>query len=287
MVRLQDHILVGVLDRPVERPEHGARRHVGIELLRHADADRDLNLGMLDLDLWPRRDQVFPRRRPVGHADLGPNALEVVAWIGHVVVAEADPLARDRIVRRALAQVDDRPVRPLGVAYHVGHVEHLRLERARRRQKLKEVVTLLSRDLGVGACRQVRQGDVVHRNLDTLLRAPVLRVLVEPGVVRGDEVAPLHDLERLLRALDQDGRTERDRRCGGAGRGDELPPIHPFPPGHGFTLHVMECGEEESGVGSQGLTPDSQLLNPFRSNTARSGRPGRLSASRLPRHTSC
>src|SRR2546422_7551120 len=43
------------------------------------------------------RSQVFPRRGAVGHPDLRPDRLQVVARVGHVVVAEAEPLARDRV----------------------------------------------------------------------------------------------------------------------------------------------------------------------------------------------
>src|SRR2546422_5994328 len=60
------------------------------------------------------RSQVFPRRGAVGHPDLGPDRLQVVARIGHVVVAEAEPLARDRVVGAALAQIEQRPVLALG-----------------------------------------------------------------------------------------------------------------------------------------------------------------------------
>src|SRR5438874_6997872 len=43
---------------------------------------------------------------------------------------------------------------PLGLLHHVGHVEHLRLERPRRRQELKEIMPLLRRHFGVGADRK-------------------------------------------------------------------------------------------------------------------------------------
>ena len=135
-----------------------------------------------------------------------------------------------------------------GVAHDVGHVEHLRLERTRWRQELKEVVTLLSRDLGVRPRREVRQGDMVYGDLDPLLRAPVLGVLVEPRVVGRDEMTPLNDLERLLRPLDQDGGAKGHGGRRGAGRGDELPPIHPFPPGHGS---ILPCSRAGSGVRCQ------------------------------------
>ena len=235
MVRLQDHVLISVLDRAVVRPQHRSRRHVGIELLRHPDADRDLDLRVLRLDLRPRRDEVLPGGRAVGLPDLRPDALQVIAGIGDIVVAEAEPFPRHRIVGAALAQVDERPVPSHGLLHDVGHVEHLRLERPRRRQELKEVVALLRRDFRVGPRRQIGKRDVVHRDLDALGHAPVLGVLVEPRVVGGNEVAPLDDFERLLLPFDPERRAlpqgRRHGRC--PRRPDELPPIHPLSLGHG------------------------------------------------------
>src|SRR2546430_17001942 len=86
----------------------------------------------LALDERRRLDQVFPRRGAVGHPDLGPEALQVVARVGHVVVAEPEPLARDRVVGAALAEVEDGSVLALGLRDDVRHVEHLGLERAGR-----------------------------------------------------------------------------------------------------------------------------------------------------------
>ena len=133
VVRLQDHVLIGVLDRAVVRPQHRPCRHVGIELLRHPDADRDLDLRVLRLDLRPRRDEVLPGGRAVGLPDLRPDALQVIAGIGDIVVAEAEPFPRHRIVGAALAQVDQRPMLAFGFLHDVCHVEHLWLERPRRR----------------------------------------------------------------------------------------------------------------------------------------------------------
>src|SRR2546428_9803836 len=45
---------------------------------------------MFALDQRGGFDQILPGGRPVGHPDLGPNALQIVAGIGDVVVAEAE-----------------------------------------------------------------------------------------------------------------------------------------------------------------------------------------------------
>src|SRR2546423_7870987 len=65
-------------------------------------------------------------------------------------------------------------------------------------------------------------------------------------------MAPLDDFECLLRAFYQDGGTEHGRSRGGAGRRDEFAPIHPFPPGHCFTLHSFG---ETARRGAWGLAP--------------------------------
>src|SRR3989449_4887205 len=57
----------------------------------------------------------------------------------------------------------------------------------------------------------------------TLFRS--LGVLIEPDVVGRDEVAPLEDLECLLRTFDPDGGTEGGGYGGRSGSGHELTPI--------------------------------------------------------------
>ena len=93
-------------------------------------------------------------------------------------------------------------------------------------------VTVDHIDLGVGAGAQVGEGEVIDGDLDPLGRAPVLGVLVEPNVVRRNEVAPLEDLECLLPTLDQDGGTEGDSRGGAGRRRDELAPVDSLTLGH-------------------------------------------------------
>src|SRR2546429_3643027 len=59
-------------------PIYGARRHVGVELLRHPDADRDLDLGMLSLDERRRLDEIFPRHRSEEHTSELQSRLHLV-----------------------------------------------------------------------------------------------------------------------------------------------------------------------------------------------------------------
>ncbi len=56
----------------------------------------------------------------------------------------------------------------------------------------------LGRHLGSHPRGQVEVGDVVDGDLDLVLVAPIGGKLVEPGVVVGDEVAPLQDPELFL-----------------------------------------------------------------------------------------
>ena len=81
----------------------------------------------------------------------------------------------------------------------------------------EQVVAGSGRGLGCRARGDVRDRDVVDRDGDLVLLAPVLGELVEPFVVSRDEVAPLHDRQRLgvgQRAGDK-RRRERRRRAGG------------------------------------------------------------------------
>src|SRR6266550_1526938 len=134
---------------------------------------------------------------------------------------------------------------PSGILHHVRHVEHLRLERARWREELEQIVPLLSSDLGVGARPEIGEGDVVDGDLDAFGGSPVLGVLVEPHVVGRNEVAPLEDLEGLLGPLDPNRRPQSGGHGDSGRRGHEFTPIHSLPLRHRPTLHVP------AGTGSQ------------------------------------
>jgi len=115
-------------------------------------------------------------------------------------------------------------VPPLGFADHVRQVEHLLLERRRRRQELEQVVPALGRHLGVRTRREVGERDVVHGHRDAVALSPLARVAVEPRVVGRHEVTPLHDAQRLLGALRHHVRRHRQRRGGLREPPQELPP---------------------------------------------------------------
>src|SRR2546428_5542600 len=67
---------------------------------RHTRSDRDWSSDVCSSDLYvPDPGDYLKSIWAVGHPDLGPNALQVVARVGDIVVAEAEPLARHRVVR--------------------------------------------------------------------------------------------------------------------------------------------------------------------------------------------
>src|SRR5207237_8661239 len=98
------------------------------------------------------------------------------------------------------------------------------------------------------------QGDVIHRHVDASGGAPVLGVFVEPHVVGGDEVTPLQNLERLLRAPDPDRGAESDRRGRSGRRGHEFTSIDPLPLCHGsllkYTCGTTRAAERERSAAS-------------------------------------
>src|SRR5262249_181306 len=69
--------------------------------------------------------------------------------------------------------------------------------RAPRALEAQHVVSGLGGDLGRGAGREFKVRDVINRNGDAVLLAPILGEGIEPGVVLGNEMAPLQDFEGL------------------------------------------------------------------------------------------
>src|SRR6185312_6905062 len=62
---------------------------------------------------------------------------------------------------------------------------------------LEEIVPRAGRRLGRRPCGDVAHGNVIDGHRYSILRAPVLRELIEPFVEGRDEMAPLHDRQRL------------------------------------------------------------------------------------------
>ena len=115
------------------------------------------------------------------------------------------------------------------------------LERGRQAQEHMHVMTRLRGHLGRGARHHIGEADVVHRNVDTALGAPLLRPRIEPLVVGGHEVAPLQDSQLSVRPRVADDNRGTGHGGGGAD-GDELGPSHDeLPTGLHYSL-LVEVG---------------------------------------------
>src|SRR5262249_61695729 len=69
--------------------------------------------------------------------------------------------------------------------------------RAARAVEGENVVSRLGGDFGRGAGRELKVRDVIDRNSDAVLLAPILSEGIEPAVVLGNEMTPLQDFEGL------------------------------------------------------------------------------------------
>src|SRR6266516_2242600 len=214
------HVLLRVLDRPAERPHQAPGRHVGVDLLRHADADRD---ALAPLELGAAAEQLVIGGGPVRQADLAPEALAVVARVGRPGVPEAVVLVGGRVEAGELGEANLVAVLADGLLDDVADVDHARLQRRRRHDPLDQVVALAGVDLGGGAGGEQGVVDVVDGHGDAVVLAPLLGPAVEPGVVAGDEMAPLQDPELLpaLRAGGSRGPGARRQDARAGARGGE------------------------------------------------------------------
>src|SRR5260221_14344128 len=81
----------------------------------------------------------------------------------------------------------------------MGHINGLVLVCGRRREEHEKIVSLSGVGLGCATGGEVNEVDMVNRHLGIVFLAPLLaESLVEPFIVRGNKVAPLDDLQRLL-----------------------------------------------------------------------------------------
>ena len=152
----------------------------------------------------------LPEALPAVEADPGflQVATAVLHRIGRIVVREAVELLRLRVVGALPRDPRHRPELPADLLDDVGDGNDLLLERRRRRDEPEQVVTALGRDLRCPGAVEQGVVDVVDLDLDVVRLAPALDVgVVEPLVVGGDEVGPLHDpqlsRELLVRVLER------------------------------------------------------------------------------------
>ena len=205
-------------------PEDVADGHVRVDVLREPDADRDLDLGVLLLDLGRGLDEVLPRARSARHPDLRPDRSDVVARVGHPHVGQGELLLREGVVGTALDQVDGRAVLLLDRPDNVSEIDHVLLEGACEAQEHVNVMSGLGGDLRRSPRHHVGEAHVIHDHVDTLRGAPPLGPGVEPLVVRRYEMAPLENPQGTdgARAPGQDGGTH-------GGRGEETSPFDEEP----------------------------------------------------------
>ncbi len=180
----------------------------------------------------PAHPQVLPGVGAVGKARLAPQVDPVVAGVRHVGVGEREVFSRLRVERRLLRERHHRAVLLLDGFHDLPVVDHLVFVGRRRRQEEEEVVPLAAGRLRRAARVDLGRGHVIDDDARVVSLAPFLRVaLIEPGVVPGNEVAPLEDLERPgrgPRALLRSPATARQcHRAGGERGGRGLHEVAP------------------------------------------------------------
>src|SRR5207247_10763675 len=90
-------------------------------------------------------------------------------------------------------------------------VDDVVLEPCLRRELAEDVVSAPRGHLCLRPGRQLSQVDVVDAHVRVVLRPPLLRVdVVEPGVIRRDEMAPLNDPQAVLELLVPELRNSRN-----------------------------------------------------------------------------
>src|SRR6185437_13842533 len=162
-------------------------------------------------------------------ADFGPPVIVPISRIGNVGIGKSEVLLGLGIVGGLLRQIDFLSVLALDLLIHVRHIQGLRLEGGRRREKHEQVVSLFGGNFGRCARGELCQVDVVDGDIGIVLLAPLFgKDAVKPLVVFGNEVTPLNDLERLLLCLcsfrkEEIGSAKSGRNGSRAGNLNEVP----------------------------------------------------------------
>ena len=129
------------------------------------------------------------------HPDPVPQALLIHAREVDVEVGEGRPGTVVRVVAELFADGGYLAVLFLGFFHEIADVDKkLAIEMgAARAVEPEEIVSRSGRRLGRRACRNVLHGNMVDGDGDLVFLAPVLGEFIEPRVVLGNEVRPLHD----------------------------------------------------------------------------------------------
>src|SRR5262249_6433709 len=140
--------------------------------------------------------------------------LAVVDWIGSEAVGEAVVPLRLRVVGALQRQIDRLAVLLLAFLVDLAMVDDVVLVDRPGPQESKKVMSLPGCDFRGSSGVDRGDPDVVDRALGVVLLAPLPDVsAVEPPVEAGHEVAPLKDLQLLLRALSEDLPVRPERSC--------------------------------------------------------------------------
>ncbi len=105
-------------------------------------------------------------------------------------------------------------------------IDHVLVKLGRRPGKHEHVMAAAGRDFGSGDCVDAFHRDVVHHDFGVVLPAPFLgKHAGEPLVIRGQEMRPFGDLQRLLVSHRSIGENyERPSRCRGRRQSDDIAP---------------------------------------------------------------
>src|SRR5690606_19240040 len=222
-----------------------------------------------------------PRRGTVGHAGGLPQAAAVVRRGGGPAHAEAGGVVCGRVVGVVARDLQLLAEAALRLLVDVVQGEQAGLELAGLgAHDLYEVVPRAGRDLGGDGRREVGEVDVVDDDGDAVRRAPLAGVLVEPGVVRGHDVAPLQDPQAPAALRAQQRRPDGRCRRGGAGVLEERPAgdatlerVEPKQRAH-TSSHPFRTERSPTGRGAQRETSPGRDAGRYLL-TAGAGRAGR------------
>src|ERR1700674_704107 len=206
-------------------------------------------------DLFGADAQIVIRIGSIRKTRLGPPILVPVARIRSVGIGKREILLRFRIVCGLVRQIDFFAVLLFDFLVYVRHVNGLLFVGRRGREKHEEVVPLPGRGLGGPFRGDIDQVDVVNDDVGGMFLSPLLaKCSVEPGVISGDEVAPLENLQRLLLRLSplREKKNLAESRCHGSGARE----LNEFPSRHALVSLFRHRGIPPSSRFSYSTDPN-------------------------------
>src|SRR5437762_1064512 len=179
-----------------KRPEQRAHGHTAVEFLREPQT---AGMAGRAADLLGADAELFISVRAIRETRLGPPVLVPIAWIGDVGIGKSEITPGLWIVGGPVGKIDFLAVPLLDLLVDLGHIDGLLLIGRRGREQHDEVVPPAGRSLRGGLRGEVDEIDVVNSDVGVVLLPPLLaKGPVKPGVVGGNEVTPLENLQSLL-----------------------------------------------------------------------------------------